>query len=222
MSEKQIVQNSLELAQGEEGFNADFSLSSDILSRNGRKVAIFGGVGIEKFSETYEKAVVLARLVSKAGISIITGGGLGIMEAANKGAKSAESTAFSYGLKVRVIEEAMSKNEFMDANCEFTFNTLSIRLLTLISASDAIVFFPGGFGTLEELFSLLVRLKVGMLKKLPIYLFGSKFWNGLMNWLAKTAQNECVIAAEHMNLFKLKDDVDEISNEIIAYCLALK
>ncbi|MDR3030883.1 MAG: TIGR00730 family Rossman fold protein [Holosporales bacterium] len=214
--------NSWELTQGETVFKDDFSLSEAISSSKDKRIAILGGSGIEKASEYYQKAVILAETISAAGISIITGGGPGIMEAGNKGAKSVKSTAFSYGLKVKSIKkEIEANNSYIHENCDFTFNTLSIRLLTLLSISDAIVFFPGGFGTLEELFSLLVRIRVDIMKKIPIYLFGSKFWKRLISWLDEIVKAEEVISEENLKLFKIEDDIEKISNEIISYFRAL-
>ncbi len=86
----------------------------------------------------------------------------------------------------------------------------------MIGSSDAIVLFPGGFGTLEELFSLLVRLRVGMMKKVPVYLFGSEFWSGLINWLSTVVLQNKTISEQDLKLFKIEDDIEKISTEIIS------
>lgn len=212
--------NSLELSQGESVFKTDLVLSKSISETTGQKVAIFGGSGIAPGSEYYEKAREFAKILSKAGISVITGGGPGIMEAGNRGASEAENnSAPSYGLRVDAIKEEVVENDcYIDESCVFTFDTLAVRLLTLISVSDAVVFFPGGFGTFEELFSLLVRMKVGMMKQVPVYLFGKVFWNGLFEWLQNVVLKEHAINQKNLALFQISDDIEKISNEIIKHC----
>ena len=209
--------NCLELSTDASVFSSDFSLSKEIFERQQKLVAIFGGGGISEDSNYYQKAKEFASLISQSGISIITGGGPGIMQAGNNGAKLADSSASSYGLKVEAIkDEDVGESPFIDSDCKFTFNTLSIRLLTLIGSSDAIVFFPGGFGTLEEMFSLLVRVRVGMMKKPPIYLCGSEFWGGLFSWLSSEVLRNGAISEKDLELFKLEDDIQKISSEIIS------
>jgi len=164
----------------------------------------------------------LGKLISATGISIITGGGPGIMEAGNKGAQSEESIASSYGLRVSAIAgENMDEKGYFDDNGCFIFDTLAVRLLTLISSSDAMVFFPGGYGTLEELFCLLVRIRVKMMKQVPIYLFGSEFWGGLVSWLEGPVLSKEVIRKQDLNIFKIEDDIEKISQSIISHCLSL-
>lgn len=209
--------NSLELSTDASVFSNDFSLSKKIFERQEKIVAIFGGGGISEDSIYYQSAKNLASLISKSGVSIITGGGPGIMQAGNMGAKLASSSSSSYGLRVSAIKnEDIGDSPFIDSDCKFTFNTLSVRLLTLIGSSDAIVFFPGGFGTLEETFSLLVRIRIGMMKKIPIYFFGSKFWNGLFSWLSSEVLGNNAISKKDLELLKLEDDIEKISNEIIS------
>lgn len=207
----------IELSKGATIFSEDYSLTNEILKRNQKLVAIFGGSCIPEDSIYFQKAKEFAKLIASSGISIITGGGPGIMQAGNIGAKSSNSSVSSYGLKVEAIKDEIIKdNPYIDKDCEFTFNTLSVRLLTLIGSSDAIVLFPGGFGTLEELFSLLVRLRVRMMKKVPVYLFGSEFWSGLIKWLSTEVLQNKVISEQDLQLFKIEDDIEKISTEIIS------
>jgi uncharacterized protein (TIGR00730 family) len=210
--------NGVELSAGRDAFLSDLDTSRKIAGADERFVAFFGGSKICRGSFYYEKAVELAGLVSSAGCALITGGGPGIMEAGNKGTKMSGSDA-SYGILVNTIQHEFSgANPFIDLGKRFVMNTLSVRLLTLISNSMAVVFFPGGFGTFEELFSLLVREKVEMIQSIPIYLFGSKFWNGLMKWLMDVVIKEGVIDTAHLDLFKIEDDCSKISQEIIEHC----
>lgn len=209
--------NGIELSKDGSVFLDDYSLTEKILEKNQKLVAIFGGSCISEDSIYFQKAKDFAGLISASGISVITGGGPGIMQAGNMGAKLSNPSISSYGLRVEAIkDECIVNNPYIDKDCEFTFNTLSVRLLTLIGSSDAIVLFPGGFGTLEELFSLLVRLRVGMMKQVPVYLFGSEFWNGLINWLSTQVLGNKVISEKDLQLFKVEDDIEKISSEIIS------
>lgn len=209
--------NCLELSQDETIFSNDFSLTKELLKRKQKLIAIFGGACISENSPYYQKAKKFAELISASKLSVITGGGPGIMQAGNMGAKLANSSIPSYGLRVEAIkDEDIGKSLYLEEDCQFTFHTLSIRLLTLIGLSDAIAFFPGGFGTLEELFSLLVRVRVGMMKHIPIYLVGSEFWNGLIGWLSNQVLGNNAISQKDLQLFKIEDDVEKIANEIIS------
>ncbi|MDR1476065.1 MAG: TIGR00730 family Rossman fold protein [Holosporales bacterium] len=210
--------NGVEMSSDQVAFVNDLDMSRRITEFGERFVSFFGGSGIDKGSYYYEKAVELAQTISLSGCALLTGGGSGIMEAGNRGA-NLSSSGSSYGILTNTIQhEFSSANPFIDTDKKFTFNTLSVRLLTLISNSRAVVFFPGGFGTFEELFSLLVREKVEMMKPLPIYLFGSAFWNGLVAWLKDVVVKEGVIGAEHLELFRVEDDSTKIADEIIGYC----
>ncbi|MDR1233834.1 MAG: TIGR00730 family Rossman fold protein [Holosporales bacterium] len=209
--------NGLELSANSDVFIHDLEMSRIISRTDDRLIAFFGGSNIQPGSFYYEQAVSLAEAVSSAGCAVMTGGGPGIMEAANKGA----SNNRSYGILVSAIRNEFSgSNSYINQNRRFVFSTLSLRLLTLISNSDAVIFFPGGFGTFEELFSLLVREKIEMMQKIPIYLFGSRFWNGLLEWLKDSAIAEGVIGEQHLELFRIEDDIHKITDEIINHCFS--
>ncbi|MBQ8650927.1 MAG: TIGR00730 family Rossman fold protein [Alphaproteobacteria bacterium] len=213
------VPNGIELAAGADAFAADLKNTKDLFLKVYDIVAIFGGSGISRDSEYYVAAERLANILAGHGVSIITGGGPGIMEAGNKGAQRAGTHAKSYGLQVSAIKEEIidGADSFIDSGCCYNYKTLSVRLLTLISSADAIVFFPGGYGTFEELFCLLVRIKVGMLDAVPIYLYGSKFWKGLVDWLKSTVVCEGVINAEHIDFVNVEDDVEKIASDLVKF-----
>ena len=99
----------------------------------------------------------------------------------------------------------------------YIFNTLSVRLLTLIGISDVIVFFPGGFGTMDETFSLLERISLKMMKCIPVYFYGSEFWNGLKQWLKESVASIGAISREDLELIKIETDINNIANDIILY-----
>ncbi len=212
--------NGVELRCGMEAFREDLGTTDALLRKLENLVAIFGGSGILAGSEYYRQASRMAERLAGAGISVITGGGPGIMEAANRGAlEAASGDAKSYGLKVTAIKEEIVSEEdsYLSEDCGFTYNTLSVRLLTLISSSDVVVFCPGGYGTFEELFCLLVRIKVNMMREIPIYLIGTDFWKGLVDWLKTTVVQTGTIEARHVDLLRVEDDVEKVASEIIEY-----
>lgn len=206
--------NGVELGYNCEQYSNDLNLCSD-LSDITPLVACFGGSAVQEKEPYIEDAKVLAQRLAEAGISIITGGGSGIMDASNTGAYLVNSNK-SYGLRVKTIrDEVDAETKSIDTDRIKDYNTLSIRLLALISYSDAIVFFPGGFGTLEEMFSLLVRIRVGMMKRIPIYFYGERFWTGLKQWMMTEVLDIGAINKEDLELFRIEDNVDEIAQRII-------
>jgi uncharacterized protein (TIGR00730 family) len=198
---------------------SDYYSAQEIISLKNNKVSVFGGGGILPGSQFYENARVFAKNMAASGISVMTGGGSGIMEAANKGAcESKSDVSVSYGIRVKEITYEY-KNLFV--HTEYEFNTLALRLLTLISSCDVVICFPGGFGTLEETFSTLVRMRVGLLRKIPMYLFGGNFWLGLVEWIENTLVKEGVIDQKDPLLFSVFDDVDSLSEQVIKYISSL-
>ncbi|MDR2075244.1 MAG: TIGR00730 family Rossman fold protein [Holosporales bacterium] len=211
--------NSSELSD-RDALIGDYYSAEEIMALKGRKVSVFGGGGILHGSHYYEKARVFAQNIATAGISVMTGGGTGIMEAANRGVHESKSNvATSYGIRVK---EITYENKNLFVHTEYEFNTLALRLVTLISISDVIICFPGGFGTLEETFSTLVRMRVGLLKKMPVYLFGEGFWRGLTEWMENTLLKEEVIDQPDLQLFTVFDDVDTLSEQVISYIKSLE
>ncbi len=211
-----IKQKKIELNFTSDSLLTDYAMSKEIFTRNDRRVAIFGGGAIRQGTIYYEKARFFAKAVASEHISIITGGGPGIMEAGNRGACASESKkSVSYGIRVKAITDEMIRNPFLQKNYEF--DTLSLRLLSLISSCDVAVLFPGGFGTLEELFSLLVRIKVNMLSKIPVYLFGESFWKGLIDWMKKELIAEEVINDCDFDSFQIVDDINNLSKKVITH-----
>lgn len=212
---KVLKPNCVELNQGVDVFVEDYERGSQLFHTS-RVVAIFGGSAILSGSDACDAARTLACELSQNDCTIITGGGPGIMRAGNEGASS--SSTNTYGLRVESIrDENMIDASYIPEGHLLTYKTLSVRLLTLISSSDAIVFFPGGFGTFEEMFSLLVRLRVGMMKHIPIYFYDSKFWGGLTDWLSTVVLKSGTINKQDLELFRIEDDIKSISAEILKY-----
>lgn len=206
--------NGIDLNQSKERYWEDLCLGRQIYSSH-KMVACFGGSSIRENNTYKQAATQLAELLAMEGISLVTGGGKGIMSAVNEGAYRVNPEK-SYGLRVRdIVKKCNASSEWIRENNLIDFNTLSVRLLTLIGASDAIVFFPGGFGTLEETFSLLVRVRLGLMERMPIYFYGSKFWTGLKSWMASEVVEVGALEQEALELFNIEDDINSIAQQII-------
>lgn len=209
-----VKPNGIELSQDPKAFSEDLDRGSKLFLEK-RVVAVFGGSSLGESSEYCRGATALSRKLAESGITVITGGGPGIMNAANEGAKAVDENK-TYGLRVAAIhDENIIERPNIKEGHLMVYRTLSVRLLTLIGASNAIVFFPGGFGTLEEMFSLLVRIRVNMMKKIPVFFYDTKFWGGLKKWLEETVLGNGLINSRDMDLMQIEDDIDEIVKKIL-------
>lgn len=168
-------------------------------------VTFWGSARSKKNSEYYKMTFETAKALSKVGYSIITGGGPGLMEAANKGARQGKGK--SVGLNILIPHE-QTMNEYVDIGLEFHY--FFTRKVMFVKYAEAYVIMPGGFGTMDELFEALTLQQTGKSEKFPVILMGKKYWSGLIDWLKNT-----VAAVEHLhksdfNLFTLTDDPAEV------------
>jgi uncharacterized protein (TIGR00730 family) len=177
-----------------------------------RAVTIFGSARLPKDHVYYQQAETLAQDLAKAGYAVITGGGPSIMEAGNKGAL--EAGGVSVGLNIDLPHE-QKPNAYQ--TIELNFRYFFVRKVMFIKYCSAFVIFPGGFGTLDELFEALTMIQTKKLKPFPVYLVGSAFWGGLVAWLKDTLVKEGTISAADLDLFKVVDDVSLIPDEIGDY-----
>ncbi len=185
----------------------------DRLADVGAAVTIFGSARVKPGEAQYETAVTTARLLGEAGFSIITGGGPGIMEAGNKGAK--EAGALSVGLNIQLPFEQHA-NPYLDISMEFRH--FFTRKLMLIRAARGFVIFPGGFGTLDEMFEALTLIQTGKLKNFPVVLFGSAYWSGLLDWLRDVMLAEGKISPDDLELLIVTDS-PQTTVDFITRCL---
>src|SRR6185295_14909995 len=153
----------------------------------------------------------IAFRLTKEGYGIITGGGPGIMEAANKGAKNAGGK--SVGLNIELPFE-QSANPYIDPDKLITFDYFFVRKLMFIKYAQGFVVLPGGFGTMDELFEALTLIQTKKIGKFPIVLAGRKYWAGLFEWIKTTLLSEKMIDEKDLNLFFLADDAEEAVNHI--------
>ncbi|WP_299237603.1 TIGR00730 family Rossman fold protein [Sulfurihydrogenibium sp.] len=172
-------------------------------------VTIFGSARVEEGNKYYEAAKELAFKLSKKGFSIVTGGGPGIMEAANRGAFEAGGN--SVGLNIKLPKE-QKPNKFLTEI--LNFNYFFARKVMLVKYATAFVLFPGGFGTLDELTETLTLIQTKKLKPFPVILYGSEYWNGFVQWLNDVVVKDGYIDKEDTKLFKQMDNIDEIVDYI--------
>jgi uncharacterized protein (TIGR00730 family) len=167
-------------------------------------VTIFGSARTQPSDPYYQRAVETARLLAEAGISVMTGGGPGIMEAANRGAM--EAGGMSIGCNIELPFEQGS-NAYLTRSLNFKF--FFVRKMMFVKYATAFIVFPGGYGTLDELFEALTLIQTGKVKHFPVILFGREYWSGLVDWLTRTAAAERKINPADLNLFKVTDDPAE-------------
>ena len=168
-------------------------------------VSIFGSARTSPNDPQYGHAVETARLLARAGIPVITGGGPGIMEAANRGAS--EGGGLSIGCNIELPFEQGS-NPYLDRSLNFKF--FFVRKTMFIKYATAFVVFPGGFGTFDELFEALTLIQTGKIRHFPVILFGSEYWSGLAEWLTATVAKERKISPADLKLFHVTDDPAEV------------
>jgi len=168
-------------------------------------VSIFGSARTAPGDRYYELASEIARKLAESGYAVITGGGGGIMEAANKGA--AEADGVSIGLNINLPLEQMP-NSF--ANLPLKFQYFFVRKVMFIKYAMAFICMPGGFGTLDELFEALTLIQTRRIKSFPIILVGSEFWAGLIDWIKETTLQLGNVSEEDLMIFRIMDDPDEI------------
>jgi uncharacterized protein (TIGR00730 family) len=180
------------------------------LSRLGPAVTIFGSARTGSENPLYEQCVRTARLLGEAGFTIITGGGPGMMEAANKGAR--EAGVCSVGLN---IELPFEQDVNAHADLKVHFRYFFVRKTMFVKYAQAFVIFPGGFGTLDELFESLTLIQTRKIKHFPVVLFGSEYWGGLLEWLRNTTEVAGNISPGDLELFKVTDSPEEAVEHVV-------
>jgi uncharacterized protein (TIGR00730 family) len=183
---------------------AEFVEGFEVLPDVYPAVTIFGSARSTANSEIYKQTVKLARMLVKAGFNVISGGGPGIMEAANKGAASAKGK--SVGLRIHLPKEQRA-NKY--ANIRLEFDYFFVRKVMFVKYAVAYVIMPGGLGTLDELFEALTLIQTKRIRSFPVVLIGTKFWAGLLDWLKETLVKEKTISESDLDLFRVVDTPDE-------------
>jgi uncharacterized protein (TIGR00730 family) len=184
---------------------AEFVEGFGLLAELGQAVSVFGSARSNPDSPDYAMAERIAAGLVGAGYAVITGGGPGIMEAANKGAHEAGGVSVGLGIELPL---EVGLNNYVDVGIEFRY--FFVRKTIFIKYSQAFVVLPGGFGTMDELFEALTLVATGKITKFPIVLVGSDYWGGLVTWLREKALAEGKIYAGELDLLTVVDDAEDV------------
>ena len=191
---------------------SEFVEGFDIIRRHGLAVTFFGSARASLEDEAYQHATELASRLAKRGFAVVTGGSTGIMQAANKGAF--EAGGASVGLNIN-LPDVQTYNPYLTER--FGFDHFFVRKVMLTYASEVYVYFPGGYGTLDEFFEIVALVQTRKIRKVPVLLFGKHFWEPLVAFIEKSLYQENeVIIKEDLALYTLVDTVDEAYDYIIA------
>jgi uncharacterized protein (TIGR00730 family) len=173
-------------------------------------VSIFGSARVAEGSPTYEAARETARLFAQAGLGVVTGGGPGVMEAANRGAR--EGGGLSVGFNILLPHE-----QGLNAYCDIarTFKHFYVRKVMFVKAAEGFVIFPGGFGTMDELYEALTLIQTGKIGTFPVVLFDRDYWGEMIDWIREEMLADGLVSAEDLDLLYLTDDPQEAVDRIV-------
>jgi len=189
---------------------AEFVEGFDAMSHIGPAVTLFGSARTKPGTPHYEAARMTAATLAENGLAVITGGGPGIMEAGNRGA--AEAGGLSVGLNIELPME-QTPNSWQNMSLEFRY--FFVRKLMFVKYSIGYVIFPGGFGTMDELFESLTLSQTGKIQPFPVVLFGWEYWGRMLDWLKGSMLSEGYIDGDDLELFHVTDDPSEAANIIV-------
>lgn len=184
---------------------SEFVEGFGLLAELPRAVSVFGSARTPQDSPHYASGVAIGAALADAGYAVITGGGPGAMEAANRGASEAGGLSVGLGIELPFEQEL---NEWVDVGIAFRY--FFVRKTMFVKYAQAFVILPGGFGTLDELFEALTLVQTRKVTRFPVVLFGSEYWSGLVDWLRTTMVPAATIKDTDLDLFTVTDDVDEV------------
>ena len=210
-AETDLVQSVFEDEQRLQRIREELAQSFTIMSEVGAAVSVFGSARTEPGSRYYELARNVGFCLAKSGLSVITGGGPGCMEAANRGAQ--EAGALSVGLNIELPFE-QRPNPYLGISLDFHY--FFTRKLIFVRYSSAFVVVPGGYGTLDELFEALVLVQTEKIKRFPVILVGREFWGGLHTWIREHLAADRVIGENDIDLITLTDEPEEVCEIVCA------
>jgi uncharacterized protein (TIGR00730 family) len=206
------VPQSFDQTHSEDGWSifkimSEFIEGYDKLFKIGPCVTLFGSARFGTENPYYSMAAEVTKKITEKGFGVITGGGPGIMEAANKGA--AQNLGKSVGLGISLPFE-QEINTFVDRDYGMHFNYFFVRKVMFVKYAQGFIVFPGGFGTLDEFFEAITLIQTQKVTRFPVILVGADYWKGLVDWIKNTLVTNKAIATEDVDIFSLTDDVDEI------------
>jgi uncharacterized protein (TIGR00730 family) len=184
---------------------AEFVEGFGLLAELGKAVSVFGSARSRPGTPEYELAVEIADGLVQAGYAVITGGGPGIMEAANRGAANAGGVSVGLGIELP-LETGL--NDYVNVGVEFRY--FFVRKTVFVKYSQAFVVLPGGYGTMDELFEALTLVATGKITRFPIVLVGSSYWAGMLSWLKETMLADGKIDPDELELIRMADDADTV------------
>lgn len=193
---------------------AEFVDGFEGLAKIGPCISIFGSARTQPGHEAYELTVDIARKLAGEGFGIISGGGPGIMEAANKGAQLGGGK--SVGLNIELPFE-QHPNPYIDRDANLNFEYFFVRKTMFTKYSQGFVMMPGGFGTMDEFFEVATLIQTGKMSQVPLILVGTAYWSGLMQWLKSTMLQEQYISAVDLDLLKVVDTAEEVAEELLLF-----
>ena len=211
MPDKQYVINEISPSESWRMFHimAEFVEGFEALGKYHPSVSIFGSTRIKPEDEVYQKAEQIGRLLAENGFGVITGGGPGVMEAANKGAASAGGN--SIGLNIELPLE-QKPNPY--ANITLHFRYFFVRKVLFVKYAVAYIILPGGFGTMDELFESMTLIQTHKIKPFPVILVGSSYWKGLLDWMKGVVLREGKISPSDLDILQVIDEPTEIIKTI--------
>lgn len=211
MTDKLYIINELAASESWRMFHimAEFVEGFEALGKYRPSVSIFGSTRVKPEDKVYQKAEQIGRLLAENGFGVITGGGPGVMEAANKGAASAGGN--SIGLNIEIPLE-QKPNPY--ANVTLRFRYFFVRKVMFVKYAVAYIILPGGFGTMDELFEAVTLIQTHKIKPFPVILVGSNYWKGLLSWMKEVVLKEGKISPSDLEILQLIDEPAEIVKTI--------
>ncbi len=191
---------------------AEFVEGFDALAEVGPAITVFGSARAKEDDPVYDRARTLGRLLAEQGFTVMTGGGPGVMAAANRGCY--EAGGFSVGCNIELPHEQWL-NPWVDLGVEFRY--FFVRKTMFVKYAEGFVIFPGGFGTLDELFEALTLIQTGKIGHFPVFLIGTSYWAGLIEWMRTTLQAAGNIEARDLQLFTITDDLEFVARSLRAF-----
>ena len=191
---------------------SEFVDAYDKMDRIGPCISIFGSARTKPESPYYQMATHVAERLTEEGYGVITGGGPGIMEAGNLGAKNKEGK--SVGLNIELPFE-QGHNAYIDSDKLISHHYFFVRKVMFVKYAVAFIIFPGGFGTMDELFEALTLIQTRKIRNFPVVLFGSKYWGGLVQWIKETMIHQATISPEDIDLLVVTDSPEEAVQAVI-------
>ena len=188
----------------------EFVAGFDALAEIGPGISIFGSARVQDDDPIYQQAIELGDLLAQAGVTVITGGGPGIMEASNRGAFEAEGESVGVGIELP-FEAGL--NRYVNVGLEFRY--FFVRKVMFAKYAVGFVFFPGGFGTLDELFEVITLIQTGRMEHVPIVLVGTDHWKGLVKWIDDVLLKDGRISENDTSIYTITDDIEETARIMI-------